>query len=106
MTGHIACIIACYEGEPVGEKYDKPFITKKLKVLKRKRMREYALNGKSKKYLELKKEFDMEFLKASKTFANNSKNSKTLHNHFGSNASPAGWFLAVFPCVSMFLQWK
>ena len=48
--------------------YDKPFITKKLKVLKRKRMREYAINGKSKKYLELKKEFDMEFLQASKSY--------------------------------------
>ena len=36
---------------------DKPFITQELKILKRKRQREYVKNGKSKKYLILKDQF-------------------------------------------------
>ena len=57
---------------------DKPFITKELKILKRKRMREYASHGKSEKYMKLKEEFDVKFLKASKSYM--VKNVENLKN--------------------------
>ena len=40
---------------------DRPFMTAELKILKRKRMREYRKRGKSEKYLKLKKEFNDKF---------------------------------------------
>ena len=47
---------------------EKPFITSELKTLKRKRMREYKANGKSEKYLRLKREFDMKYKRAAGDF--------------------------------------
>ena len=47
---------------------DKPFMTSELKALKRKRMREYVANGKSIKYLRLKKEFKEKFEKEGEAF--------------------------------------
>ena len=47
---------------------DKPYMTYELKALKRKRMREYEVNGKSNKYIRLKKEFEEKFKKAGQTF--------------------------------------
>ena len=47
---------------------DKPFMNSELKKLNRKRMREYKSNGKSIKYIRLKKEFDEKFKKAGEAF--------------------------------------
>ena len=47
---------------------DKPFMNSELKALKRKRMREYQVNGKSPKYHRLKSEFDKKFKKAGEAF--------------------------------------
>ena len=47
---------------------DKPYMTSELKNLKRKRMREYRLNGKSLKYLELAQEFKDKLRKSSEKF--------------------------------------
>ena len=47
---------------------DKPFITSELKTLKRKRMREYKANGKSEKYIRLKREFDVKYTRAAGDF--------------------------------------
>ena len=47
---------------------DKPFITAKLKRLKRQRMREYCKNGKSIKYKKLAEHFTVEYYKASKDY--------------------------------------
>ena len=55
---------------------DKPFMNSELKALKRKRMREYKLNGKSLKYQRLKSEFEQKFMKAGEAFL--SKNIDSL----------------------------
>ena len=47
---------------------NKPYMTSELKNLKRKRMREYRLNGKSLKYLELAQEFKDKLRKSSEKF--------------------------------------
>ena len=47
---------------------DKPFITKELKTLDRKRKREWKKKGKSEKYKQLNKEFKEKFLKASSEY--------------------------------------
>ena len=46
----------------------KPFMNCELKALKRKRMREYKVNGKSIKYEKLKREFEEKYKKAGHTF--------------------------------------
>ena len=40
---------------------DKPWFNEELRALKRNRIREYTRHGKSQRYLELQKEFDMKF---------------------------------------------
>ena len=47
---------------------DKPYMTSELKNLKRKRMREYRLKGKSLKYLQLAQEFKEKLRKSSENF--------------------------------------
>ena len=47
---------------------DKPFITKELKIIDRKRKREYYKNGKSQIYLDLSDQFYRKFKKAGKQF--------------------------------------
>ena len=44
--------------------HDKPYITKELKDLDRKKRREYCKNGRSEKYLEIRKEYDNKMRKA------------------------------------------
>ena len=56
---------------------DKPFITNELKVLDRRKKREYCKRGKSVKFLALKKKFQLKYRKAAKSFLeNNLKNLK------------------------------
>ena len=47
---------------------DKPFITRELKILDRKRKREYYRNGKSQHYLDLSDQFGRKFKLAGKQF--------------------------------------
>ena len=47
---------------------DKPYITKELKVLDRQRRREYRINGKSQKYLNLKENFSNKLKKSASAF--------------------------------------
>ena len=54
--------------------FDKPFITKELKILDRKRSREYRKHGKSKKYFELRKTFQNLYKKEASRYLNNSVN--------------------------------
>ena len=50
--------------------HDKPWINKELKILKRRRMREYQKNGKSVKYQKLNQEFNEKYKSAAKKFMN------------------------------------
>ena len=47
---------------------DKEFITLELKLLKKRKMREWRKRGKSEKYISVKKEFDGKFKKASEEY--------------------------------------
>merc|ERR1711963_1119877 len=47
---------------------DKEFITAELKKLDRKKKKEWRKNGKSEKYMRLKKEFEVKFKKAAAEF--------------------------------------
>ena len=47
---------------------DKPFITRELKVLDRRKKREYIKKGKSEKYIKLKKKYDYKFKKAAENY--------------------------------------
>ena len=49
---------------------DKPFINKELKVISRRKQREYTKNGKSQKYKKLKIEFDAKYRIAAQKFMN------------------------------------
>ena len=49
---------------------DKPYITKEIKVINRRLMREYVRHGKSLKYLSLKNTYDRKIKTASQTFLN------------------------------------
>ena len=47
---------------------DKPFINKELKVLNRRKQRAYVKEGKSQKYLNIKKEFDKKYKAAAERY--------------------------------------
>ena len=47
---------------------DKPYMTKELKMIHRRRQREFRKHGKSRKYLNLSQSFDIKLLKSSKHF--------------------------------------
>ena len=49
-------------------KKDKEFITAELKTLDRKKKREWSKNGRSKKYMDLKIEFQQKYKKAGSDF--------------------------------------
>ena len=59
---------------------DKPFIASELKTLKRKRMREYSIRGKSAKYIQLKDEFDRKYKKAAECFMRKNIESLKISN--------------------------
>ena len=48
--------------------FDKPFITRELKILDRRKKREYLKKGKSENYMKLKKKFDCKFKKAAANY--------------------------------------
>ena len=60
----------------IKQNFDKPFITKELKILDRKAKREYRKNYKSEKYLSLKKIYDEKFRKAAQAYLD--KNVRSL----------------------------
>ena len=60
----------CPEKELKLSSHDKPFITAELKQLDRQRNREYLKRGKTDKYLQLKRQFDTKYRKASEKYLN------------------------------------
>ena len=50
---------------------DKPFITTELKILSRRRNREYVRNGKTLKYYELRKAFQIKYKKEAQKYLDN-----------------------------------
>ena len=51
--------------------HDKPFITPEIKNIDRRRNREYARRGKTLKYFELKKMFELKYRAAAKRYLKN-----------------------------------
>ena len=60
--------------------YEKPWINCELKYLDRRKKREYAKNGRSEKYLDIKAKFDKKFKEAAGRHINKNVNKLKLSN--------------------------